>query len=155
MWTNDTHHDLVSRNLWPRPEVANNHKLNTMPMHQNSLGGGLLPSSTGWTSSSARRTPMSVSTTSTSGDQSIISYDITQTKQTFTKSNHDAPTLGDSVWIGISHVFLPTFWCPKCNKCVSHLESLHDAHIHWQADESAKMGKQDRNKRSNHYSLTN
>jgi hypothetical protein len=38
MWTNDTHHDLISRNLWYWPEVANNHELNTMLMDQNSGG---------------------------------------------------------------------------------------------------------------------
>jgi hypothetical protein len=34
-WTNSTHHDLITRNLWPKPETNNNQELNTMPMHEN------------------------------------------------------------------------------------------------------------------------
>jgi hypothetical protein len=32
--TNTTLHDIISQNLWPRPETRNNQKLNTMPMHE-------------------------------------------------------------------------------------------------------------------------
>jgi hypothetical protein len=38
MWTYSTPHNLVSCNLWPQPQVDNNQKLNTMPMHQNTRG---------------------------------------------------------------------------------------------------------------------
>jgi hypothetical protein len=38
VWTNGTHHDLVSRNLWPRPEVVNIQQPKTMPMHENRWG---------------------------------------------------------------------------------------------------------------------
>jgi hypothetical protein len=34
-WTNDTRQDLRSRNLYPKLEVADNHEINTVHMHQN------------------------------------------------------------------------------------------------------------------------
>jgi hypothetical protein len=34
-WTNITRHNLITHNLWPKPETNNNHELNTMPMHEN------------------------------------------------------------------------------------------------------------------------
>jgi hypothetical protein len=34
-WTNSTRHDLITRNIWPKPETSNNQELNTMPMHEN------------------------------------------------------------------------------------------------------------------------
>jgi hypothetical protein len=34
-WTNSTCHDLITRNLWPKPETNNNQEFNTMPMHEN------------------------------------------------------------------------------------------------------------------------
>jgi hypothetical protein len=34
-WTNITHHDLITRNLWPKPETSNKQELNTMSMHEN------------------------------------------------------------------------------------------------------------------------
>jgi hypothetical protein len=33
-WTNSTRHDLITRNLWPKLEIATNQELNTMPMHE-------------------------------------------------------------------------------------------------------------------------
>jgi hypothetical protein len=33
-WTNITCHDLITRNLWPKPETTNNQELNTMPVHE-------------------------------------------------------------------------------------------------------------------------
>jgi hypothetical protein len=33
-WTNCTRHDLITRNLWPKPETSNNQELNTMPIHE-------------------------------------------------------------------------------------------------------------------------
>jgi hypothetical protein len=32
-WTNNTRHDLVTRNLWPKPEITTSQEFNTMPMH--------------------------------------------------------------------------------------------------------------------------
>jgi hypothetical protein len=32
-WTTDTRHNLLSRNLWPKPEIKTGQELNTMPMH--------------------------------------------------------------------------------------------------------------------------
>jgi hypothetical protein len=34
-WTNITHHELISHNLWHKPETNNSQELNTMPMHEN------------------------------------------------------------------------------------------------------------------------
>jgi hypothetical protein len=36
-WTNSTRHDLITRNLWPKPEITTNQELNTMPMHDKLL----------------------------------------------------------------------------------------------------------------------
>jgi hypothetical protein len=38
VWTYNTCHNLVSRNLCTNPEVSNNQELNIMPMHQNTWG---------------------------------------------------------------------------------------------------------------------
>jgi hypothetical protein len=111
--------------------------------------------SKGWASVSTRNTLRSVSTTTTA-ERSIISYDITQTKQRFMKSNHDAEKPTDNVWIRISRVFLPTFWYPRCNKWVRHPESLHAEHTRWQnAKDAQQGGKQDQHKRPNHYGPRN
>jgi hypothetical protein len=32
-WTNTTHHDTITRNLWPKPETTTSQELKTMPMH--------------------------------------------------------------------------------------------------------------------------
>jgi hypothetical protein len=40
---------------------------------------------------------------------STISYDPYLPTYVFLKVNIDAPTPKDNIWIGISHVFLPTF----------------------------------------------
>jgi hypothetical protein len=37
-FTNSTRHDLITRNLWPKPEIATNQELNTMPMHDKPWG---------------------------------------------------------------------------------------------------------------------
>jgi hypothetical protein len=37
-WTNITHHNLITRNLWPKPETTNKQELNTMPMHEIKMG---------------------------------------------------------------------------------------------------------------------
>jgi hypothetical protein len=37
-WTNTTRHDLITRNLWPKPEITTSQELNTMPMHDNTRG---------------------------------------------------------------------------------------------------------------------
>jgi hypothetical protein len=34
-WTTANRHDLLSRNLWPKPEIKTGQELNTMPMHAN------------------------------------------------------------------------------------------------------------------------
>jgi hypothetical protein len=37
-WTNSTRHDLITHNLWPKPEITTNQELNTMPMHDKPWG---------------------------------------------------------------------------------------------------------------------
>jgi hypothetical protein len=37
-WTNATRHDLITRNLWPKPEKNTSKELNTMPMHGKKWG---------------------------------------------------------------------------------------------------------------------
>jgi hypothetical protein len=37
-WTNSTRHDLITRNLWPKPEITTSQDLNTMPMHDKQWG---------------------------------------------------------------------------------------------------------------------
>jgi hypothetical protein len=34
-WTTSSRHDLLSRNLWPKPEIKTGQELNTMPMKDN------------------------------------------------------------------------------------------------------------------------
>jgi hypothetical protein len=146
------------------PRLDKRHSL-TQPMAQArakhhayapKLTGGIrMPSNNGWTSTSTVRTPKSVSTTMTA-DRSIISYDITQTKHKFTKSNNDTEKTNDNVWIVISHAFLPTCWCPKCNKWASHPDSLHEVCTRWKNDKAAhQVGKQDQTKIPNNYGPTN
>jgi hypothetical protein len=37
-WTNITHHDLITQNLWPKWEITTNQELNTMPVHDKQWG---------------------------------------------------------------------------------------------------------------------
>jgi hypothetical protein len=37
-WTTNTRHDLLSRNIWPKPEIKTGQELNTMPMHATQWG---------------------------------------------------------------------------------------------------------------------
>jgi hypothetical protein len=122
-WTNRKRHDLITRNLWPKPEITTNQELNTMPMHDNQWGTdlnswkshGTAAKSKTWAESSTKlTTPRPISTAETM-DQSTISYDPYLSTHVFTKVNIDAPKPTDKIWIGVSHVDLPTFWCAKCN----------------------------------------
>jgi hypothetical protein len=62
-----------------------------------------------WGASSPRlTTPKLISTIATT-DQTTISYDPRQSKHIFTKINIHEPKPTDNIWIGTSHVFLPTF----------------------------------------------
>jgi hypothetical protein len=56
--------------------------------------------------------------------------------------NIDAPNPTDNIWIGVSHVFLPTFWCSKCDSWSSHHVKIHDERIRWQNMKDAQMAKQ-------------
>jgi hypothetical protein len=80
--TNNTRHDLITRNLWPKPEIATNQELNTMPMHDkpwvtelNSWRSqGAAAKSKTWAEASAKlTTPRSISTAETM-DRSMLNY---------------------------------------------------------------------------------
>jgi hypothetical protein len=136
-WTNNTRHDLITRNLWPKPEITTNQELNTMPMHDKPWGTelnswrsqGKSTKSKSWAEASAKlTTPRSIST-ATTVYRSTISYDPYLSTHVFTKVNIDAPKPTDNIWIGVSHVFLPTFWCAKCDSWSSHHDKIHDERI--------------------------
>jgi hypothetical protein len=161
-WTTATRHDLLSRNLWPKPEIKTGQELNTMPMHANQWGNttntwrsqGLSDKTRSWADSSPRlTTPRSISTTATA-DQTTISYNPRQSKHIFTKININEPKPTDNICIGTSHVFLPTFWCQKCNSWSSHHDQLNDERIRWQNNKNAQMAKMDdqhKQTKQNHY----
>jgi hypothetical protein len=150
-WTNMIRHDLITRNLWTKPETTTSQELNTIPMHDKQWG----TDSNSWNttkntakirpwpySSTNQTTPISISTTPTA-DKSNISYGPYLSMHVFTKVNIDAPKPTDNIWIGTSHVFLPTFWCSKCDSWSSHYDKLHDEHIRWQTMKNAQLSKQD------------
>jgi hypothetical protein len=83
----------------------------------------------------------SISTAATM-DQSTISYDSYLSTHVFTKVNIDAPKTTYNIWIGVSQVFLPTFWCSKCNSWSSHHDKIHDERIRWQNMKDAQVAKQ-------------
>jgi hypothetical protein len=156
-WTNSTRHDLITRNLWPKPEIVTNQELNTMPMHDKPWGTelnscksqGTSAKSKTWAESSAKLTaPRSISTAATM-DRSAVSYDPYLSTQVFTKVNIDAPKPTDNIWIGVSHVFLPTFWCEKCNSWSSHHDKMHDKRIRWQNMKDAQVAKQVEQRKQN------
>jgi hypothetical protein len=37
-WTTTTHHDLITRNIWPKPETTTSQELNKMPMYDKQWG---------------------------------------------------------------------------------------------------------------------
>jgi hypothetical protein len=132
-WTNSTHNDLITRNLWPKPEITTNQELNTMPLHDKQWGTdlnlwkshGTAEKSKTWAESSTKlTTPRSISTAETM-DPSKISYDPYLSTHVFTKVNINAPKPTYNIWIGVSQVFLPTFWCLKCNSWSGHHDKLN------------------------------
>jgi hypothetical protein len=103
-WTNTTHQDLITRNLWPKPEKKQQ-ELNTMPMHYKQWG----KDSNSWNttkntetvkpwpdSSTKQTTPRSISTAATA-DRSNISYDPYLSSHVFTKINIDAPRPANNI----------------------------------------------------------
>jgi hypothetical protein len=121
-----------------------------MPMPDKQWGNGLnlwkshgtAVKSKTWAESSAKlTTPRSISTAATM-DRSTIIYDPYLSTHFFTKVNIDAPEPTDKIWIGVSHVFLPTFWCAKCNSWSSHHDKIHDERIRWQNMKDAQVAKQ-------------
>jgi hypothetical protein len=121
-----------------------------MPMHDNQWGTdvnswkshGTTAKSKTWKYSSTKlTTPRSISTTATTY-RLTISYDTYLSTHVFTKVNIDAPNPTDNIWIGISQVFLPTFWCSKCDSWSSHHDKIHDKHMRWQNMKDAQMAKQ-------------
>jgi hypothetical protein len=156
-WTNITLHNLSTHNLWPKPETTNNQELNTIPMHENKWGTernswnttkDTVTTKTWQDSSTKQTTPRSISTATTAG-QSNISYNPYRSRHVFTKVNLDASKPTDNVWIGTSHVFLPTFWCSKCDIWSSHHDKLHDERLQWQATKNAQLLKQEDYRKQN------
>jgi hypothetical protein len=89
-----------------------------MPMHANRWGNTTSTWRSQGASDKARSlgaslprltTPRSISTTATAY-QTTIRYDLRQSKHIFTKINISEPKPTDNIWIGTSHVFLPTFF---------------------------------------------
>jgi hypothetical protein len=161
-WTTTCRHDLLSCNLWPKPEIKTGQELNTMPMHDKQWGTktntwrshGPSDKTKSWTGSSPRlTTPRSISTSATA-ERPTISYDPRQSKHIFTKINIDEPKPTDNIWIGTSHVFLPTFWCQKCNSWSSHHDQLHDERIRWQTNKNAQMAKMDEQRKQTQQNKT-
>jgi hypothetical protein len=85
-------------------------------------------------------------------DRYTISYDPYLSTHAFTKVNIDAPKPTDNIWIGVSHVFLPTFWCAKFNIWSSHHDKIHDELIRWQNMKDAQEAKQVEYRKQNHQS---
>jgi hypothetical protein len=109
-----------------------------------------------WPDSSAKQTTLRSISTATTVDRSNISYDPYRSTHVFTKVNHEAPAPTDNVWIGTSHVLLPTFWCSKCDSLSSHHDNLHDECTRWQAMKNSQLLKQEEYRKQNpqnHYGL--
>jgi hypothetical protein len=95
-----------------------------------------------WADSSTKlTTPKSISTAATM-DRSTISYDPYLSTHVFTNVHIDAPTPTDNISTGVSHVFLPNFWCSKCNSWSSHHDKIYDERIRWQSMKDAQVAKQ-------------
>jgi hypothetical protein len=133
-----------------------------MPMHDKPWGTelnswrsqGTAEKSKTWAESSEKlTTPRSISAAETM-DQYAVSYDPYLSTHVFTKVNIDAPKPTDNIWIGVSHVFLPTFWCAKCNSWSSHHDKIHDKCIRWQNMKDAQVVtqvEQRKQNQQNHY----
>jgi hypothetical protein len=128
-----------------------------MPMHENKLAtesnswGNTKDTANAkqWQDSSTKQTtPISISKATTS-DRSNISYYPYLSTHVFTKVNYEAPVPTDNVWIGASHIFLPKFWCSKCDSWSSHHEKLHDEHTRWKAMNTAQLAKQEEYRKQN------
>jgi hypothetical protein len=100
-----------------------------------------------WPSASTKKTTMRSIYNATTAERATISYNITRSKHRFTKTNHDAVAPTEKVSIRVSHVFLPTCWCPKCDRWTSHHENLHDDRTLWQAAKEAQLAKQEENRK--------
>jgi hypothetical protein len=75
-------------------------------------------------------------------DRYTVSYNPYLSTHIFTKVNIDAPKPADNIWIGVSLVFLTTFWCAKYNTWSSHHDKIHDERIQWQNMKHAQIAKQ-------------
>jgi hypothetical protein len=126
--TLNTRQDLVSRNLWPKIEVAEDVEITTMAVHQVICNGWNHNKSftSKWgsygTSPRSKRIPNLITALS----DTTVSYDITKTSHILTTTNYKKqPKPTDNIWIGISPVHLPTYWCPLCEIWEIHPESPH------------------------------
>jgi hypothetical protein len=104
---------------------------------------------------SAKLTTLRSISTAAIMDPSTVSYDPYLSTHVFTKVNIDAPKPTDNIWIEVSHVFFPTFWCAKCDSWSSHHDKIHDKRIRWQNMKDAQVVKQLEQRKQNeqnHYS---
>jgi hypothetical protein len=95
-----------------------------------------------WADSSTKLTTLRSISTAATMDRSTISYDPYLSAHVFTKVNIDTPKPTENIWIGVSHVFLPTFWCSKCNSWSSHHDKINDERIRWQNMKDAQVATQ-------------
>jgi hypothetical protein len=80
-WTYSTRHDLITRNIWPKPEITTNQELNTMPIHDKPWGTkinswkshGTSEKSKTWAESSTKLTTLRSISTAATMDLSTIS----------------------------------------------------------------------------------
>jgi hypothetical protein len=79
-----------------------------------------------WADNSTKLTNLISIPTAATTDRPTISYGPYLSTHVVTKVNIDAPKPTDNIWIGVSHVFLPTFWCSKCDSWSSHHYKIHD-----------------------------
>jgi hypothetical protein len=86
--------------------------MTTMPVHQVICNGWNHNKSSAskmgklWHVTMIEKIPNSITTSS----DTAVSYDITKISHIFTTANYkDQPKPADNVWIGISHVHLPTY----------------------------------------------
>jgi hypothetical protein len=95
-WTNNTRHDIITRNLWPKPEIATNQELNTMPMHDKPWGTainscrsqGTAAKSKTWGESSTKLTTLRSISTAATMDRSAFQLRSIPLHPRFYKSKH-------------------------------------------------------------------
>jgi hypothetical protein len=132
-WTIETRQDVISRKLWPKIDISDNQEFIQNDAHASTKLVDDQQKETNTQShqpgamvayNHSKRVSTLISAPIITYNRSGISYDITKKNHIFTAHHYNEPKPTDNVWIGISHTYLPTLWCPKCNKWDSHPETL-------------------------------